>query len=67
MLVLKRYPEEEIVIGTPGQQITLVEPIRILVVEQTGKGVRLGVEAQNDLPVHRKEVYERIKEEKSNS
>lgn len=61
MLVLKRREQEVIVIGEPGQQIMLVEPITITVVEgQT----RLGIDAPADIPVHREEVYDQIQEAK---
>jgi len=54
MLVLSRKKNESIVIG---------ENIRIVVVEVRGDKVRLGIEAPTDIPVHRQEVYDAIKEE----
>jgi len=52
MLVLSRKKNESIVINND---------ITIVVVEIRGDKVRLGVEAQKEIPVHRREVYEAIK------
>jgi len=52
MLVLSRKKNESIVIN---------DNISIVVVEIRGDKVRLGVEAPKDVTVHRKEVYEAIK------
>lgn len=54
MLVLGRKKDEVIVIG---------DNIRILVVEIRGDKVRLGIEADRDIPVHRQEVYDAIQAE----
>jgi carbon storage regulator len=54
MLVLTRKAGESIVIGSQ---------IRITVLEIQGRQIRLGIDAPNEIPVHRGEVYERIKEE----
>ncbi|MFH1567316.1 MAG: carbon storage regulator CsrA [Gemmatimonadota bacterium] len=54
MLVLTRKAGESIVIGSQ---------IRITVLEMQGRQIRLGIEAPAEIPVHRGEVYERIKEE----
>jgi carbon storage regulator len=54
MLVLTRKAGETIVIGSQ---------IRITVLEIQGRQIRLGIEAPSQIPVHRGEVYERIKEE----
>jgi carbon storage regulator len=51
MLVLSRKTDESIIIG---------DNIRIVVVEVRGDKVRLGIEAPNDISVHRQEVYEAI-------
>jgi carbon storage regulator len=37
--------------------------IKLVVVEIRGDKVRLGIEAPQDVPVHRQEVYEAIKRE----
>jgi carbon storage regulator len=52
MLVLSRKKNESIVIN---------DDITIVVVEIRGDKVRLGVEAPNDVPGHRREVYEAIR------
>lgn len=52
MLVLSRHKDESIIIN---------DDITIVVVEIRGDKVRLGVEAPKEVPVHRKEVFEKIK------
>jgi carbon storage regulator len=59
MLVLSRKKNEAIMIGDD-------PPITIAVIEIRGDKVRLGVSAPSDVPVHRQEVYEAIKREKTN-
>ena len=56
MLVLTRKLNE--VICFPGLGIT----IRVLS-SGSARGVRLGIDAPQDIPVHRQEVYEAIKRE----
>ena len=58
MLVLSRYKDESIVIGE-GDVIVTVVDIR-------GDRVRLGIQARNDISVHRQEVYDAIKHQGSN-
>jgi carbon storage regulator len=53
MLVLTRKINESIIIN---------EDVSVLVVEVRGDRVRLGIEAPKDVSVHRKEVYDVIKE-----
>jgi carbon storage regulator len=53
MLVLSRKKNESIVIG---------ENIVVVIVEITRDKVRLGIEAPKEVPVHRLEVYEKIKQ-----
>lgn len=52
MLVLSRHKNESIMIG---------DNIIITVVDIRGDKVRLGIEAPQEISVHRKEVYEAIK------
>jgi carbon storage regulator len=52
MLVLSRHRDESIMIG---------DDIVITIVDIRGDKVRLGIEAPNNIPVHRQEVYEAIK------
>ncbi len=54
MLVLTRKAGESIVIGNQ---------VRVTILEIQGRQIRLGIEAPGDIPVHRGEVYERIKQE----
>ncbi len=51
MLVLTRQPNQEIIIG---------EDISIMVLAVSGDRVRLGITAPTEIPVHRKEVKDRI-------
>ena len=51
MLVLSRKKNESIVIN---------DDVTIVVVEIRGDKVRLGIQAPQSIPVHRKEVYEAI-------
>lgn len=51
MLVLSRKRDEKIIIG---------DNIVVTVVEVRGDKVRLGIEANKNIPVHRKEVYDEI-------
>lgn len=52
MLVLSRKRNESILIG---------HEVSITIVEIRGDKVRLGIEAPQDVTVHRKEVYDAIK------
>jgi len=54
MLVLSRKKNESIMIG---------DQIEIKIVSVEGDTVRIGIEAPRSVQVHRKEVYELIKEE----
>ena len=54
MLVFTRKRGEAIVIG---------DGIEIVVLSAGREGLRIGVKAPVEVPVHRKEVYEQIREE----
>ena len=56
MLVLSRQKDESICVG---------DDIEIVVVDIRGDKVRLGIKAPQEVPVHRREVYEAIQREKS--
>ena len=53
MLVLSRHKDEVIMLG---------DDIILTVVDIRGDKVRLGIDAPQDIPVHRKEVYDAIKQ-----
>lgn len=59
MLVLSRRQDEEIVMKLPDGQL-----IRLMVVDIRGDKVRLGIDADQGIIVHRKEVYDAIENEK---
>ena len=52
MLVLSRKKNEAVIVD---------DVIRVTVVEIRGEKVRLGIEAPREVPVHRQEVYEAIR------
>ncbi len=52
MLVLSRHRDESIMIG---------DNVKITLIDIRGDRVRLGIEAPQEVPVHRKEVYDAIK------
>ena len=54
MLVLSRHRDESIMIG---------DDIVLTIVDIRGDKVRLGIDAPQDIPVHRQEVYEAIQRE----
>ncbi len=54
MLILTRKLNEQITIG---------DDITITLLEVKGTQVKLGIEAPKDISIHRKEIYERIREE----
>ena len=54
MLVLSRQRDESIMIG---------DKVVVTIVDIRGDKVRLGIEAPEEIPVHRQEVYEAIKRE----
>ena len=54
MLVLSRHRDESIMIG---------DDVTITVVDIRGDKVRLGIDAPQEIPVHRQEVYDAIKRE----
>ena len=58
MLVLSRQRDQSIMIG---------DDIVITIVDIRGDKVRLGINAPNDVPVHRQEVYDAIKRENQKS
>jgi len=54
MLVLSRHQDESIMIG---------DDVVVTIVAIRGDKVRLGIEAPQEIPVHRQEVYDAIKRE----
>lgn len=58
MLILTRRVGETLMIG---------DDVTVTVLGVKGNQVRIGVNAPKDIPVHREEIYERIKREQENS
>lgn len=59
MLVLTRQKDGVIVIGN--------NEIRITIVDVRGDKVRLGFEAEKEIPIHREEIYNLIQEQENDS
>ena len=59
MLVLSRKSLESVVVGEPN---ALEQLLKVTVLEIKSDRVRLGFEADATIPVHRLEVWERIRE-----
>ena len=55
MLVLSRKKDEKIMIG---------DDVTLMVIEIRGDKVRLGIDAPNDVSVHREEVFNDIRRER---
>lgn len=51
MLVLSRYRDERVMIG---------DNVIVTIVDIRGDKVRIGIEAPQDIEVHREEIYERV-------
>ena len=58
MLILTRRPRETICIG---------DDVRVTVLEIERNRVRFGIEAPDSVPVHRKELYDKIQAEAEDS
>lgn len=58
MLVFSRVKDESFMIG---------DDIEISIVDVRGEKVRLGITAPKAIPIHRKEVYLKIQQEKGGS
>ena len=58
MLVLSRGRDESIIIG---------DDVVVTIVDIRGDKVRLGIDAPEEIPVHRREVYEAIQRENRQS
>jgi len=56
MLILTRRMNETLVVG---------DDVRVTVLGINGNQVRIGVKAPRHIPVHREEIYEKIKKQES--
>lgn len=57
MLMLARKEGEAIMIG---------DEIRIVIVSVEGRNIKVGIDAPKDIPVHREEVYRRLRDGNGN-
>lgn len=46
-----------------GETVNIGDHIQVTILGVRGNQVRIGIEAPKDVPVHREEIYERIKAE----
>jgi carbon storage regulator len=46
-----------------GESINIGDDVQVTILGVKGNQVRIGVNAPREVPVHREEIYERIKEE----
>jgi carbon storage regulator len=58
MLVLTRRSNESVVVGRAGSSDPL---LTVTVLEISGSKVRLGFKGDADVPIHRSEIWERIR------
>jgi carbon storage regulator len=49
-----------------GETLNIGDDVQVTVLGVKGNQVRLGVNAPKEIPVHREEIYQRIKKEKEN-
>lgn len=45
-----------------GEKLIIDHDIEVVILETKGNQIRLGVKAPKEIPIHREEVYEKIKE-----
>ncbi len=64
MLVLSRQIEEEIIISLSSNNGILDNTISIKIVDVRGDKVRLGITADRNIIIHRKEVFDDINRER---
>jgi carbon storage regulator len=58
----KRRPIMLVLGRRPGEKVKIGDEITVCVISQSKNQVRLGIEAPDRIPVHREEIYRRIKE-----
>jgi carbon storage regulator len=65
MLVLSRKKNEQVTLDLRGVDLSKIANriVTFTIVEQRGDKVRLGIDADKGIPVHRREVFEAIERE----
>ncbi|MEE9351498.1 MAG: carbon storage regulator CsrA [Thiotrichaceae bacterium] len=49
-----------------GETLTIGDDITVTVLSVNGRQARIGIDAPKDVPVHREEIYQRIRDDKEN-
>lgn len=47
-----------------GESVRIDDNVRVMILEVKGKQVRVGIEAPDEIKVHRAEIYDRIQQQK---
>lgn len=67
MLIYRKLPELIVLIINrfPNQSLKIGDDVTVMIVEIQGDQVRLGIQAPRRIPVHREEIFERIRSQQA--